>query len=326
MGYTNFPNGLTSFGIPLPSCGNFPYGSGGNHYWVDSVNGSDSNSGKEWGKAKASIFGTSGGYQLLTENQHDVLHVIGGATAYAETAICTWAKDYTHMVAETAPIMSGGRVRLTNTITTATTGEFVISGTGCVFSGIHWQWGASATATSLVGVAISGNGRNAFINCNFEGPIEATMGAAVAQRMLTITSSQDNWFYNCKFGQRTILSTSATGAIVSFNGTDNTDNGFVNCIFTMYNSNTASAAINFVNNAMTDSGTTYLKNCSFQNHHAAAVADVIRFTTGAHGLVHIDGCSLTAITAAPVWITNLKTTTWISSPVGSATGGVGVVA
>jgi len=326
MSNYNFGSGGPYFnGSPMWGGGGFPYSSGGKHYYVDSVNGSDSNSGTSWRKAKASIFGTAGGEQLLTANQHDVLHVIGGATAYAETSVGTWDKDYTHMIAETAPIMSGGRARLTNSVTTATAGEFVISATGCVFSGIHWQFGGSATSTSLVGVALSGNGRNAFINCHFEGPIDADIGAAVGQRMLTITSSQDNWFYNCKFGQRTILSTSATGAIVSFNGTNCTDNGFVNCIFTMYNSNTASAAINYVNNAQPDSGGTYLKGCAFHNHVNASVADVIRFTTGEHGFVHLDYCTLAGL-GTLVWVTNLKSTTWITGPAGNAAGGVGVVA
>lgn len=324
MPLTHFPHGVSSFGIPIYGQSPFPYNSGGNHYWVDSVNGSDGEDGKTWATAKASIFGTYGGYSLLTENQNDVLHVIGGASAYAESTICTWSKNYTHMVAETAPIMSGGRARLTNSVTTATAGEFVISSTGCVFSGIHWQFGASATATSLVGVALSGNGRNAFINCNFEGPIDAGIGAAVGQRMLTITSSQDNWFYGCKFGQRTILNTSATGAIVSFNGTNNTDNGFVDCIFTMYNSNTASAAVNFVQNAMPDSGATYFKNCAFHNCVTANIADVIRHTTAEHGLVHLDYCTL-AGKGTLLWATNLKSLIFTTGPAGNAAGGVGVI-
>ena len=324
MAKYSFGNGMPTWnGVPMVGGGGFPHSSGGNHYWVDSVNGSDSNRGKAWNDAKASIWGTNGGYSLLTADQHDVLHVIGGATAYAETAICTWAKDYTHMIAETNPIMSGGRARITNTVTTATTGEWVISATGCHFSGLHFQWGASATGASLVGVAITGN-RNSFVGCNFEGPINATIGAAVAQRMLTLTSVQDNWFYGCKFGQRTILATSATGAIVSFNGTNNTDNGFVDCIFTMYNSNTASAAINFVNNAMPDSGMTYFKGCAFHNHVAANIADVIRFTTGAHGLVHLDYCTLGGH-GTLLWMTNLKTTTFTTGPAGNTKGGVGVV-
>jgi hypothetical protein len=322
MGLTNFPNGITSMGVPV-SGGGFPYTSGGKHFFTDSVNGSDSNTGTSWAKAKASIWGTAGGYQLLTENKHEVLHVIGGASSYAETSVGTWAKDYTHMVAETNPIMSGGRARLSNSVTTATTGEWVISATGCYFGGLHFQWGGSATNTSLVGVGITGD-RNAFVGCNFEGPIEATMGAAAGQRMLTLSAVQDNWFYNCKFGQRTILSTSATGAIVEFISANNTDNGFVDCVFTSYNSNTASAAVGWVDDAMPDSGITYFKGCAFHNHHASNTADTLRFTTAEHGLVHLDYCTLATL-GTPLWATNLKSTIYTTGPAGNAAGGVGVI-
>jgi hypothetical protein len=323
MTLTNFPNGITSFGVPIYGTGGFPHSSGGNHYFTDSVNGSDDNSGTSWDTAKASIFGTNGGYALLTADQHDVLHVIGGATAYIETAVGTWAKDYTHCVAETNPIMSGGRARIYSTVATATAGEFVISATGCHFSGLHFQWGASATATSLVGVTITGD-RNSFTNCNFEGPINNAMSAIAATRMLTLSSVQDNWFYNCKFGQRTIIASAATGAVVEFIGTNNTDNGFVDCIFTMYNSNTASAAVSFLELAMPDSGITTFKGCLFQNHHDSATADVIRNTTAAHGVVHLDYCSLVSKNTA-VWATNLKTNIWTTGATGHLGGGVAIV-
>lgn len=319
---TNFPNGVTSYGIPVYGNSGFPYTSGGNHYFTDSVNGSDSADGKSWATAKASIWGTNGGYSLLTTNQHDVLHVLGGASSYAETAVGTWAHSYTHMIAETNPIMSGGRARLSNSVTTATTGEWVISGTGCHFSGLHFQWGGSATATSVIGVSITGI-RNSFSNCNFEGPIDATVGGGTAIRTVSLDSVQDTWFYDCKFGQRTILSTSAAGALVEFKGTNNTDNGFVNCIFTMYNSNVASAAVSFVLNAMPDSGVTNFIRCAFQNSHASNTTDVIRTATTAHGLVHLHYCSNVG-NGTTVWTTTAGESTYTTGPAGHATGGVGV--
>ena len=48
MGYTNFPNGVTSFGIPLPSAGRDISGS---TYFVDNNSGLDSNDGSSWEKA-----------------------------------------------------------------------------------------------------------------------------------------------------------------------------------------------------------------------------------------------------------------------------------
>jgi hypothetical protein len=321
MSLTNFDHGITSFGMPVYGTSGFPFNSPGKHFWVDSVNGNDANNGKTYARAKKSI---SAGYALMTTNQHDVLHVVGGATAYTNTAVLTFDKDYCHVVAHTAPIYTGGRARITNTVTTATAGEFVISGTGCVFTGLHFQFGGSATATSLVGVALSGNGRNAFVNCAFEGPIDAGIGAAASQRMLTITSSQDNLFFGCSLGQRAILNTAATGAIVSFNGSNNTDNVFENCMFHMYNSNTASAAINFISGAMPASGCTVIRRSTFMNHTAVAIADVIRNTSAAAGMVILDQSTLCGL-GTTVWATNLKTNIFTTGAASANNGGIAIV-
>ena len=323
MSNYNFGSGGPYFnGSPMWGGGGFPYSSGGKHYYVDSVNGSNSNRGTSWNKAKASIFGTDGGYALLSENKHDVLHVIGGATAYASTAVGTFDKDYAHVVCETAPLLTGGRARLTNTVTTATAGEFVISAVGSVFSGLHFQHGASATAASVVGTSITGDGRNAFINCHFEGPVDATVADGTAIKTLMLTSTQDNRFVNCAFGARTILSASAAGAIVHFAGTNNNANVFEKCLFIAYNSTTTSASISYVDNAMPDSAFTMFDQCIFQGCAGTAVADVIRYTTAGHGTTILNQCALTGAGyikwANGAWKTHVD----VVNTVGAATGGL----
>ncbi len=72
MGLTKFPNGASSFGVPMVGPGSFPYDSPGEHYFVDVTNGSDSNSGSEWDNAKASI---AAGYALCSTGNNDVLHI-----------------------------------------------------------------------------------------------------------------------------------------------------------------------------------------------------------------------------------------------------------
>ena len=316
---TDYDKGLSVYGQPI-----VPFDFPGKHFFVDSVNGLDSNSGKNWQHAKKTVYGTSGGYSLLTTGNNDVLHVLGNATAYSNTAVGTWAKDYCHMVGHTAPILTGGRVRFTNTITTATAGEFVISGTGCIFQNIHWQWGASATATSVVGVAISGNGRNAFFNCAFAGPTNATVAGGTAIRNLTITSSQDNYFENCSFGGDTILSASAAGAIVSFNGTNNSRNIFRKCMFIAYNSTTTSASINYVDGATAKTSWNMFDDCLFHSASGTVVADTIRYTVTYDGTTILKACALTG-TGMAIWTTGAwKAVIEVINPLGAATGGLGV--
>ena len=314
---TNIDQGLTVDGVPVGGAGGFPFDAPGSHFFADSVSGNDDNPGTSWTLAKKTI---KAGYALCTTNKNDVLHLIGRATEYAQAAVLTFDKDYTHIVGHTSPIPNGGRVRLTNTVTTATAGEYVISGTGCTFVNIHFQYGDSATVTSLVGVALSGSGRNAFINCEFEGPF---YDVNANQRMLTITSSQDNYFRGCSFGQRTILNTQATAAVVSFNGANNTGNTFEDCTFHLYNSSTASGIINYISGAMPTSGYTKFKRSTFLNHTSVAVADIIRNTSAADGMVILDNCSIIGL-GTTVWATNLKTNIFVTVAVGAATGGKGV--
>jgi hypothetical protein len=257
----------------------------------------------------------------MSANQNDTLYALGGATAFDPAAILTWSKDYTHLIGIAAPIRSGGRVRVTNTVTTATTGEVVISATGCTFENIHLQYGDSATGTSVIGTSITA-GRNAFLNCHFEGPINATIGAAAYRTLNIATDVQDLYFGGCQFGQRTILATGATGATVHFAGANNTNFVFDDCFFNAYNSNTASATLSFVNNAMPDSGWCLLRRCLVINHYNANIADVIRFATGAHGAVILQDCALAGL-GTLVWATNNKTTIFSTSAAGAATGGVG---
>ena len=293
----------------------------GKKVFVDPVNGSDGNDGLAPAQAKKTY---SAGYAMLTTNKNDCLIIIGGASALAQTAVCSFAKDYTHYFGVSSSAFAGGRVRFTNTVTTATAGEFLISGTGCIFDNLHWQHGDSATATSVVGVAISGNGRNSFSNCHFEGPVNATVAGGTAIKTLMLTSTQDNSFYHCTFGARTILSASAAGAIVHFAGTNNNANTFEDCLFLHYTSTTTSAFISYVDNAMPDSAFTLFKDCIFQGCAATAVADPIRYTTAGHGTTILQNCALSGL-GLTVWATGAwKTHVDVCTPAGSATGGLGI--
>ena len=292
----------------------------GNEYFVDSVNGNDGFSGKYPDKPKKSF---TEGYALMSSNQDDVLWVAGRGTAYAQTDLVTMDKNYAHVIGYGAGLRSGGRVRFTNTVTDETAGEFVISGTGCTFENIHWQYGDSATATSVIGVGITGSGRLQFTNCNFEGPINATIGAASYRVVNIATGVQDITWERCSFGERTILATGAAGALVHFAGTNNTNFIFDDCIFVEYNSNVGSAVLCFANNAMPDSGWTLLNDCMFVRCVNANITDPIRFTTGGHGSVILRNCAYGGL-GTKVWHTAAsKTNVFVCNAAGAATGGVG---
>ena len=291
-------------------------------WFVDPVNGSDGNEGKSITNAKKTF---AAGYAKCTENKNEVLYIVGGASALASTAILALSKDYTHIIGLTAPLASGGRVRFTNTITTATTGEFTSDTVGCIYQNLHFQWGDSATATSVIGFKLSGE-RNHFKNVEFEGPIDATVAGGTANRPLQITSCQDNVFEKCTFGQRTIANT-ATDALVcqiGFTGSNVSNNRFIDCDIISYNVSTAVCMVHFAHEAMPDSGYTLFKNCRFISLSASNnMADVFEFATNAHGKVILDSCALIG-TGMTVWTTNYAANVFIVGPLASATGGLAI--
>lgn len=95
--YTNYPNGVTSFGIPLPASGN-PYGK---HWFVDQAGGGPNYPGKGTNQAfttiTAAITAASGG---------DTIHVkgisgsVGEASDYAESVVIPYTKPGLTIIGE----------------------------------------------------------------------------------------------------------------------------------------------------------------------------------------------------------------------------------
>ena len=289
-------------------------------WFVDPVNGSDGNEGKSISNAKKTF---AAGYAKCTENKNEALYIVGGASALAQTAILSLSKDYTHIIGLAAPIATGGRVRFTNSITTATTGEFVSDTVGSIYANLHFQYGElSATAGDIVGFGLNGE-RNYFENCHFQGPIDATIGAAAGQTMLKITGVQDNKFKKCSFGQRTILNTSSTGSVIWFAGSNVSNNEFEECEILSYNNNTGASFVKFSNNAMPDSGYTLFRRCNFLTTVSNNMADAILFLTAGHGSVFLDYCTLMGA-GLTKWTTNFAANVFVTGPASSATGGMAV--
>lgn len=76
MSIQNFPNGIASFGVPIIGGGQIP-ATTGKYWFVDSVNGSNSNTGKTPKKAVATIDYAIG---LCTASNGDVIVVMPGYT------------------------------------------------------------------------------------------------------------------------------------------------------------------------------------------------------------------------------------------------------
>lgn len=264
MPTTNYPFGITSFGMPVLPGGGLP--PGGNVYFLDPAHGSDNNDGK----SPASAFQTlATAYAALTANQNDVLFYIAGSSSITLTAALTWAKNYTHFIGLCAPTRVGQRARIFQSASLVGASPLItISASGCIFANLYIFQGVN-DATSLINVAVTG-GRNYFHNCHFAGGGHAAQaidgGASLA--LGGTQTCEENVFERCTIGVDTIDSATGMMALI-FNGTEAHRNEFKECTFRMRAGNSGAGFVELVTTAAAIDRDTVFDNCLFINNSTA---------------------------------------------------------
>lgn len=244
MSLTNFPNGITSFGVPvLGTIGGLPFT--GNYFFVDPVNGADGNEGS----VELPLKTLYGALQRCTAGNNDVVVLMGDGTsagsarlskALAQSIDSTvsngtlnWNKAATHLIGVCAPTNVSQRARIappTGTYTASTFGAntFVnVTASGCYFANFSVFCGFSTGSTTMIAWQDSGS-RNCYSNVDIYGMADAESAAAAGARTLKITG-QENMYTGCTLGGDTITR-SAANATVEF-ASGSARNSFVNCVF-----------------------------------------------------------------------------------------------
>lgn len=243
---TNFPNGVSSFGITLPS-GGIPFT--GTNWFVDPANGSDANTGKSPSKAFATLYKA---HAMATAGNNDVVYLIGDGsttgTARLSTALAAsvdstatagtlnWTKNATHLIGITAPAMIAQRARIappsgTYTQATFNSGNFVVvTASGCLFQNFSLFNGFSTGGTNQICWTDNGS-RNAYYNVDFGGMGDAASAADTGSRSLKIGSggSGENLFVECVIGLDTVSRGAANASLEFAGGTPR--NIFKRCVF-----------------------------------------------------------------------------------------------
>ena len=272
MSLTNFPNGISSFGIP--QIGNGVPATFGNVWFVSSDTGSDGNTGKSTTKAFATI---GRAITAATTNNHDVICLSGNA-AHVQTDQITLTKGRLHFVG-----LGGGsryygqRTRITMGLTTGTAVAVLHNtGVGNTFTNIKFD-SADTLSTSLYAVAEGGE-YSQYTHCEFYKSTDLDEDAAAELAM----NGDSSYFKNCTFGSNAnaITATGArpcvllTKAIIS--GKVCRDSTFEDCIF--WRQADGATANSFV--------------------HSAAAADVERMLLFKNCLFYSDVTSAQTMTAA----------------------------
>lgn len=235
--FTNFPNGITSLGIPTFGTGMLPPFTG-NYFFVkeNSAVGIGVSAGQ--GTAQEPFNTLQQAINACVSGNNDVIFLEGTVHVSATVA---WNKDFMHLAGLNAPSISP-RARISQTGATLFTPLVNVTGQGCIFTNFGTFHGF-ATASAQICWAEAGQ-RNAYSGVLFGGMGHATAAAQAGSRSLTVGAAGqgENIFSNCVIGLDTIVRSAANASLEFLAGSPR--NKFENCIFP---ADTSSAAALFVN-------------------------------------------------------------------------------
>lgn len=340
MGLTNFPNGITSFGVPvLGGVGGIPFT--GNYWFVDPVNGLDGNSGKSPSQALQTLYQA---HNKATAGNNDVVILMGNGassgTARLSTAIAqtinsaattgtlNWTKNALHLVGVTAPSAVAQRARIappTGVYTQATFGSgnlVVVTGAGCLFANFSLFHGFSTGGTNQICWTDTG-GRNAYWAVDFGGMGDAASAADTGSRSLKLgaAGSGETAFQGCSFGLDTVTRGVANATIELAGGTPR--NLFDRCRFYMDASANSPLHILGTGAACIDREQLF-QDCTFVNSiksGATTINEVGSFTSASPGgYASIKSC--TTIGATKWGDTNFLANSYVDggAPTAASTG------
>ena len=187
MPYTNFPNGITSFGVPM----NMPFTTG-TYYFVDADNGNDSNDGLS---RDTPFLTLSKAVTSVTTNKDDVI-VLSTNGSHQLTAMLTISKSRVHFIGDIYGRHYGQRAKVNYADAIATADAFAVKNTGVgnTFTGIKFL--NNNTDAQVVATVGEGGEYAVYRNCEFYNSTNLTSDT-VSEMVLNGDSAQ---FYNCTFG------------------------------------------------------------------------------------------------------------------------------
>jgi len=259
MALTNFPNGITSFGVPvLGNIGGIPLT--GTYWFVDPAVGSDAYDGQSPETPFQTIYAA---YAAAASGNNDVIVLIGNGstsgtarmsvalassiTSSATTGTITWAKNALHLIGVTAPTGVANRARFappTGTYTAATFGNngnmFNVTASGCIFANFSVFSGFSTGSASQV-TWIENGGRNYYSSVQFGGFEDSASAGGANARALKVMGTGENTFVQCTIGQDTVQRSAANANLEFASATPR--NKFINCDFPIFTSSATTLGI-----------------------------------------------------------------------------------
>jgi hypothetical protein len=320
MSLTNFPNGLSSFGVPILG-GMFPFT--GKYIFVKPSSGLDGNDGSSPDSAVKTLMKA---LALATANKNDVVFLIqesntAASTTDYQTSTLDWNKDGVHLIGINPQPLLGhrSRVALISTYDTASN-LFTLSANNCFVSGLEFYAGVAGTNPTGC-VKVTGQ-RNRFARCQISGMGHANNVIANAYS-LNLSGAAENVFEDCYIGLDTVpRATNVTSEIRI--ETAATRNAFLNCVVASQIGHATFSPYVYFNGATAIDRWLLFKGCTFMNFatnygFTQAVA-FLHSAVPTQGKVYVQNC----LTDSTNWVAAGRNV-WISNPaINTAyTGGTG---
>jgi len=292
MGLTKFPNGVSSFGIPLMGDG-VPM-VWGNVYFVDYRNGDDTWDGKSKETAKKTL---SGAYAVATSNNDDLI-IIDGDSTVVETAMITWAKNRITVIGANGNRMYGqaAKVSIGSTVAATDIALMQVSGVRNNFIGIKFI-SDNDVAEGLYTIAEGGE-YTTYHNCEFYKS-EDLDDAGASEFLHNGDSTQ---FFNCTFGSSANITGNIRANVLltaTLAGKKCRDSYFENCLFLAKADDTDKVFIYGANATDVERMLTF-KGCTFFNNPLSAGTPAAAIAFGAaqtQGAVFCDtNCAVVDVT------------------------------
>lgn len=199
--WTNFPNGITSMGIPVVGGSLPPFM--GNYYFVDYANGLDGNAGTAFRPFKT----LERALESVTANNNDVVFFEGTVRPRTDATI-VWSKAQTHLVGLCAPLKRGKWARIAPASgATPYNKLFSVTAPGCMFMNFGTFYGFNS-ASALICWEDTG-GRSFYGNVEFLGFGDGTASTGTAnltgaRAFKMNTATGETTFRDCVFGVDTV--------------------------------------------------------------------------------------------------------------------------
>lgn len=277
--FTNFPNGITSFGVPV--IGSIPMVLGstgvGKVYFVDATNGVDGNSGLSPEQALKTI---EAAYALAVSGDTIALSTNASHTLTTGLAVTKSRINFIGLDFSGRQVQQGAKVQITGAVDTA----YVMKDTGVRNSFVNIKFVMSSTHANALTVFQGGSEGTLFANCSFVFGVVDNLDQTTAHEFLAGTDSAT--YINCTFGADTLL-TSAARSVFHIDqvtsGQEFKSNILQNCNFVISSSSGTATFVRL--DAVGDVlFTNVFKDCTFlasiDSAGGAAIAEAAQTGTG----------------------------------------------